>query len=288
MIHLGRTVAFLALCLVAAHCGYARADDAPSSSPIADYFDGWFDRVARAQAEQPHWITPLATTTPRLEEEFRYDQYWETLPHGGGHIDSFGAGKGLELIPTERTEVIIGVPPYMDRTGKSDHGGLGDMPLLLKYRLAAENESAGNYIVTAFLGAGVPMGDRVFSSHHYAITPTIAVGKGWGDFDVQMTLGDSIPTGQADEIGHPISLNTAFQYHMWDVLWPEMEVNYTYWPDGKKEGKSQVYLTPGVVFGRFPIIDRLKLIVGVGYQFVIAPENPGFQHNWILSVRTAF
>src|ERR1700692_4274946 len=87
------------LSLVAGACA---AND-PSSSPIADYFDHWFDRVTTAQAEQPHWITPLATTTPRLEQEFRYDQYWETLPHGGGHIDSFGAGKGLELIPTEQT-----------------------------------------------------------------------------------------------------------------------------------------------------------------------------------------
>jgi hypothetical protein len=283
----GVTISILSTLLILA-AGGAHAQDAASPSPIADYFDHWFDRVNAAQASQPHWITPLATTTPRLEEEFRYDQYWETLPHGGGSIDSFGAGKGLELIPTERTEVIIGVPPFMERYAKTDHDGLGDMPLLLKYRLLAEGESQGNYIVTAFLGAGVPMGDRIFSSHHYSITPTIAVGKGWGDFDVQMTLGDAIPTGQADKLGHPIALNTAFQYHTWDVLWPEMEFNYTYWPDGTKVGKSQLYLTPGIVFGRFPIIDRLRLIVGVGYQFAVAPLNPGFQHNWILSVRTAF
>jgi hypothetical protein len=262
----------------------AKADD----SPIVDYFDHWYDRVDAAQAAQPHWITPLVTTTPRLEQEFRYDQNFETVPNGGGNIYSYGAGKGLEVIPTERTEVIIGVPPYMEKYSKTYHDGLGDMPLLLKYRIAAENESAGNYIVTAFLGAGVPMGDRMFSSHHYSITPTIAVGKGWGDFDIQATLGDSIPTGQADEIGHPLALNVTFQYHAWDVLWPEFEVNDTYWPDGKKEGKSQVYLTPGIVFGRFPIVDRLKLIVGVGYQFAVSPEIPAFQHNWILSVRTAF
>jgi len=38
------------------------------------YFSDWFQRVDKTQAEQPHWITPLATTTPRLEEELRYDQ----------------------------------------------------------------------------------------------------------------------------------------------------------------------------------------------------------------------
>jgi hypothetical protein len=31
----------------------------------------WFNMVSEMQAEQPHWITPLAATTPRLEQEFR-------------------------------------------------------------------------------------------------------------------------------------------------------------------------------------------------------------------------
>jgi hypothetical protein len=266
--------------------GGAAAQSAPSA--IETYFDNWFDRVDHAQREQPHWITPLATTTPRLEEEFRYDQYWETLPHGAGSIDSFGAGKGLELIPTEETEIILGVPPYMERSGRKAHDGLGDMPFLVKLRLLTGNETNGNYIVTAFLQGSAPMGDKAFSSHHYAIGPTLAVGKGWGDFDIQTTLGVSFPTGQADRLGHPVALNTAFQYHAWQVLWPEFEINYTYWPDGTKTGKNQIYLTPGIVFGRFPIIDRLRLIVGVGYQFAVSPDNPAFDHNWILSVRTAF
>ena len=32
--------------------------------------------------ELPHWVTPLATTTPRLEEEYRYDQLWQMNPKG--------------------------------------------------------------------------------------------------------------------------------------------------------------------------------------------------------------
>jgi hypothetical protein len=34
--------------------------------------------VSKTQAEQPHWITPVNTTTPRLEQEFRYDIQWQT------------------------------------------------------------------------------------------------------------------------------------------------------------------------------------------------------------------
>ena len=62
---LPRFIAFVAVlcpCLVSA---------ANAQNPVAGYFENWFLRVTKAQAEQPHWITPLFTTTPRLEEEFR-------------------------------------------------------------------------------------------------------------------------------------------------------------------------------------------------------------------------
>ena len=39
----------------------------PSASPEENYFSDWFARVSKTQAEQPHWITPVATVTPRLE-----------------------------------------------------------------------------------------------------------------------------------------------------------------------------------------------------------------------------
>jgi hypothetical protein len=39
-----------------------------------DFFSMWFGMVSKAQAGQPHWMTPLVTVTPRLEQEDRYDQ----------------------------------------------------------------------------------------------------------------------------------------------------------------------------------------------------------------------
>jgi hypothetical protein len=38
-------------------------------------FRSWLDMVQATQAAQPNWMTPLVTVTPRLEQEFRYDQY---------------------------------------------------------------------------------------------------------------------------------------------------------------------------------------------------------------------
>ena len=41
---------------------------AAESCPVVDYFTHWFDRVNEIQSGQPHWITPLVTVTPRVEE----------------------------------------------------------------------------------------------------------------------------------------------------------------------------------------------------------------------------
>jgi len=55
---------------VADSCRAGPATDAPVS-PISDYFSNWFARVEQAQASQSHWMTPLTTVTPRLEQELR-------------------------------------------------------------------------------------------------------------------------------------------------------------------------------------------------------------------------
>ena len=76
------------------------------------YFADWFARVDKTKDEQPHWVTPIATTTPRLEQEYRYDQLWQVNAQGVT-TDNYDGGKGLELIPFEKVEVILNVPPYL-------------------------------------------------------------------------------------------------------------------------------------------------------------------------------
>lgn len=252
------------------------------------YFGDWFARVSKTQAEQPHWITPLATVTPRLEEEFRYDQSWESLP-GGNTRTIFGGGKGLEIIPAERIELIISVPAWQYQNSTPSKQGWADESFLLKYRLLSANEQQGNYILTAFMGFSVPTGSKAFTEDHYIVTPTIAFGKGWGDFDFQSTLGVSLPdNGSApDGYGMPIAFNTAFQYRLMKRFWPEVEVNYTSWPNGEHEGLNQVLITPGLVIGRIPIEGRLGLTIGMGYQVAVT-DNPRYYNNLVLSVRLPF
>jgi hypothetical protein len=207
------------------------ATPALSANPVVRYFQEWFPRVTRIQKEQPHWVTPLVTVTPRLEEEYRYDQFWQAQRHGRS-LDNFG-GKGLELIPFENTEIILGVPAWIAHGGRKIHGtkkriapsdGWADETFLLKYRLLSANEENGNYILTAFLGFSAPTGDAANSSGHFIFTPTLAGGKGWNNFDVQSTVGISIPNGGEDRLGMPLAWNTALQYHIHRYFWPEFEV----------------------------------------------------------------
>ena len=85
----------------------------------------WFKRSDHSKAEQPHWITPLATTTPRLEQEFRYDVNWSQAKPGGPYSESYGNTKGLELIPLENVEVILGIPTYViaQQSGREERLG---------------------------------------------------------------------------------------------------------------------------------------------------------------------
>jgi hypothetical protein len=259
---------------------------AQDTSSSGGFFDDWQHRASAIQAEQPRWITPLFTTTPRLEQEFRYDNLWRWTPKGV-ETTVYTNGKGLELIPLSPVEIIIGVPSYTVHRNPKAPDRWGDWPLLIKYRLLSGNATHGNYILTAFLGATLPTGGAANGAGHTIVTPTLAGGKGWGDFDIQATAGVNIPSGNADAIGHPVLYNATAQYHVARFLWPELEVNGTAWRDGTNVGKNQVFITPGVVFGRFPIHDRLGFTIGGGVQ-IAATKFRQFDHDYTVSVRMPF
>ena len=269
-----RFVAFLAFALFAGTLSTAQ-------NAAADYFANWFPRVTKTQAEQPHWITPLFTTTPRLEEEFRSDITWTPIT-GGDNLNYLG-GKGLELIPTEHTEIILGLPPYQVPLTVPD--GCGNIPLTLKYRFFSGNEERGNYIVTGFLAGSIPYGR--FASPYASITPTVAFGKGYRNFDFQSTLGLTIPTGGRQKSGTPVAYNTAFQYRVLRKLWPEVEANVTLWPNGKLVGQKQVFISPGLVAGRFHLWKRLGFSVGAGEQIAVTHYHQ-YNHAPTFSVRFPF
>ena len=255
------------------------------------YFSDWFNRVDKTQSEQPRWTTPVATTTPRLEEEVRYDQLW--LQHVDGYSwDEYDGAKGVELIPWYKTEFIIQAPPVYNYNGDpSEHNGAGDLQFLVKYRILSQNEKHGNYILTAFLGWSIPTGTYsngvVTGANSGTITPTVAYGKGFGDFDVQGTFGVQIPTSNESANGTNFVWNNTLQYHVLKKIWPEVEFNTTHYHDGEHAGQTLNYITPGFVLGRFKLAGRLGMSVGGGFQIATSQFYRN-NHNGILSVRFPF
>jgi hypothetical protein len=267
----------------ASSAGYASAEASDSDGGV---FHDWFSMVAKTQSEQPHWMTPVATVTPRLEQEYRYDTFWQTNSKGVT-AENYGGSKGLEIIPWKNVEVIFIEPPYLvhNTTGVLD--GMGDFQILAKYRIIARDEEGGNFILTAFFQVSFPTGQYKNGSTNHIITPTIAYGKGYKKFDVQGTFGVTLPTGNTSTIGRSYLWNDAFQYHVMRRLWPELEVNCTRFQEGPNDGKTQVFMTPGVIFGRFPIYKRLAIAVGGGFQIATTQFHTN-NHNGIFTVRFPF
>ncbi len=238
------------------------------------------------------------TTTALLEQRFRLDT---TFQHAGNGADTavLDGGKGLDLIVSRTEELQLGLMPYDIRSntasGKGQLTGFGDWPFVrFKQRLASSPESAGNYILSAWLQVQAPVGITALTNRAWTLLPTLGFGKGWGPFDIQGTVGAAIPTGREGKTGTQVLSNTAFQYRFLGVLWPQVEVNWTYYPDGQRGGKNQVFLTPGLVVGRLPLARHLNLTVGAGYQSAVAPSyrisplTPAYNHAWIVTSRLSF
>lgn len=253
--------------------------------PNSGSAQSWMERVSATQARQPHWMTPVATVTPRLEQEFRFDVMHQVTP--SGDVTNLDGGKGLELIPTSRTELLINLPPYLAHENPASLDGWGDAAFTLKYRFFARPEKKGTAIVTGFLGGSVPTGSHKNGSISAVVTPTLAAGKGWGWFDVQSTLGGTFPVNSVNKLGRTVASNTAFQAHTLKKLWPEIELNSTSWAGGDNDGKKQAFVTPGLVFGRFPIHKRIAFSGGLGFQ-IAATHFHQNNHNFIATLRLPF
>ena len=204
-----------------------------------------------------------------------------------GDVTTFGGIKGLLLIPSEHINIVMTPPSYLMHESARVHDGFGDAAFLLKYRLAASNEEGGNYVVTAFVGATIPTGSYTNGARSAVVTPTIGVGKGWGNFDIQSTVGVGIPVSDLNTLGTPVLYNTAFQYRVIKKLWPEVEVNTTFFPNGPKAGNEQVFLSPGLMLGKFQLWRRLGFAMGGGTQIAVTHFHT-FNHNRVLTVRFPF
>jgi hypothetical protein len=275
----------------------ATAQQTTPSSGIEGFITNYQARVTETQSEQPHWVTPLVTVTPRLEQEVRTD-FVHQYNDAGRAIWNYGNGKGLEFIPQRHIEILINVPPFFNRSnGESD--GFGDLSFNSKYRILSSNEEHGNYILTVFFAATVPTGKNGNGSCCAVVTPTLAGGKGFGQFDYTSTLGGSLPITNAKGLGHTITWNNTFQYHLAKtgvarLFWPELEFNSSFFKGGATDGKTTTFATPGLIIGRIPLSHdasgkpgRLGLTFGAGEQIALTQYHTA-NHALVLTARIPF
>ena len=109
------------------------------------------------------------------------------------------------------------------------------------------------------------------------------------NLDIQGTVGVAVPMSHTDTQGHQIQTNYAIQYHVLDVLWPQVEVNWTDYPDGHRGGLNQVFLTIGLALCRLSLGDHMRFAFGGGYQIATAPSSyakpltPAVDHGWLFT-----
>jgi len=261
------------------------------------FIDRYQARVTATQSEQPHWVTPLVTVTPRLEQELRTD-FVHQYNTKGYAIWNYDNGKGLELIPESHTELLFNLPPFFNRSnGQQD--GFGDVSFLAKERFFSRNEEHGNAIVTAFLGGSVPSGKNGNGSCCAIVTPTLAVGKGFGLLALTSTAGGSLPASNVKGLGHTITWNNVVQYRLAKtgvprLFWPEVELNSISYKGGGNDGKTAVFATPGLIIGRIPLTHdakgnpgRLGLTFGAGEQIALTKFRT-YNHSTVITVRLPF
>ncbi len=280
-------------CLLAAAATAQTSATVPAPAPVQsseNFYARYEDRVTAIQAKQPGWSVPVFAPYPMLIQVFRADFDRQIAP-AGTHTWNYGATKGLNLIPFANTEVDVYYPPYIQHNSTAADG-FGDMAFLGKYRILTGNAEHGNYMLSAFVLATVPTGSHSNGSTDATVAPTVAGGKGFGRFDVQSTLGATLPTGDTTKLGRPVTWNVTAQYHLGKYLWPELGSNATFYHGGPHDGKMQEFVTPGLMFSKYKLRagdakSRLALAAGGGMQIATSGFHT-YNHQLVMTTRFLF
>ncbi len=269
-----------------------QAQSDPASAASGGFYNRWAARTNAIQAKQPGWAVPLVTTYTGLFQVVRTDILRQVAP-ALTTTWNFDNSKGVNLILCDRAEVAVDLPPYIQHNSKAKDGA-GDLSFLGKIRIASGNAQHGSYTLSAFALATIPTGSYKNGSTDSSVAPTLGAGKGFGNFDVQSTLGATLPTGKPaiTTSGRPIAWNTAAQYHIGKLFWPEVESNATFYKGGTNDGKTQEFLTPGLIVGKCGLHpsdpkSRPGLAVGAGMQ-IAASHFHTFNHGLVMTARWIF
>ncbi|MBS1822399.1 MAG: transporter [Acidobacteria bacterium] len=253
------------------------------------FFKSWEDRVRATSARQPAWPVPVVAPSAVIVQLARVDfvhQYTST------HTETwnYGNGKGVNLIPFARSEFDINFPAYIQHNTPKTKDGAGDFSVVAKYRMFARSEG-GNYSTAVQMAFSIPTGAYKNGTAVSTITPTVVGGKGFGKLAVQSAVGGVLPASSVPAIGRTLLWNSVAQYRVGKYLWPELEANASFFHGGSNDGRSQVFLTPGLIVSKIKLRkepkDRLGLVLGTGMQIATSRYH-SYNHSFILTGRLTF
>jgi hypothetical protein len=253
------------------------------------FFKAWENRVRATSAQQPAWVVPVFSPSSVIVQLARIDfmhQYSST------HAETwnYGGGKGVNLIPFARTEIDLNFPAYIEHNSPALRDGATDFSIAAKYRIFAASEG-GNYSTAAQVAFSVPTGSYKNGTAVSTITPAFIGGKGFGPLVIQSALGAVLPTSSSSTIGRTILWNSVAQYKVGKYFWPEVEANASYFHGGSNDGRTQVFVTPGLMVSKIRLWpdkgSRLGLVLGSGMQIATSHYH-SYNHNLILTGRLTF
>jgi hypothetical protein len=255
-----------------------------------NFLQAWENRVRSTVSKQPSWVVPVLTPSSGLVQLARFDAYRQITPTHNitWNIDG---GKGFNLIPWYNTELDVNMPALIEHNNPKVADGVGDVSVLLKYRILEAPDEEGSYSVSAGIAATAPSGSYKNGSPGGSVSPTVYFGKGYRKLDVQTAASIMLPTSFTSSMGRPVTWNSAVQYRVGKRFWPEVEANSTFFRGGANDGKNQVFLTPGLMFSRFKLMkapaNRLGVILGAGEQIAVTRFH-SYNHALVLTTRISF
>jgi hypothetical protein len=262
----------------------------PSVRAQDNFYERWAAQTNRIQSKQPAWAVPITAPYPMLIQVFRSDFTRQVTP-ALTDTWNYGGSRGLNVIPGFNSEFDFYYPPYIQHNSTAKNG-FGDTGFLYKYRILSANETSGNYMVSAQLGATITTGSYSNGSTDASISPTLLTGKGFGHFDIMSCAGGTLPTGDTAKLGRTVAWNTTAQYHFAKYLYPELGDNATFFFGGKNDGKMQNFMTPGIMFSKFKFHpedtkSRPAVAFGGGEQIATSQLHT-YNHELIFTARLLF
>jgi hypothetical protein len=287
---------FLLLATVSLCAQSGPVPSAAGASAPSGFFNRWLARTSATQAKQPAWAVPVITTFTGLIQVARTDIVHQITPTPTNtwNLDN---SKGLNLVPWANTELVVDLPPFIKHNlpaPASSKDGFGDFSFLVKYRIASGNAQHGSYTLSAWALTTIPTGSYKNGSANASVQPNLGGGKGFGNFDVQSTIGATLPTGNPaiTASGRPVLWNTVAQYRIGKLFWPEIESNATFYKGGANDGKTQEFITPGIIIGKCALHpsdpkSRPGLAFGAGLQ-IASSQFHTYNHELALTARWIF